>query len=63
MERKRENYKIQVVKSAADGDYRWRITDRRNGKIVGAASEGYTSEKHCVDNLYTITGWVPDEDA
>lgn len=33
----------------ARGEWRWRRT-ARNGQIVGASSEGYSSRQACVEN-------------
>ena len=61
-ERKRENYKLERWKGK-DGDFYWRQTDKRNGKIVGASTEGYWKADDCLSNLYTVTGWDTfDED-
>ncbi len=59
-ERRRSNYKIQVYRDRVE-DFRWRMTDKRNGERVGAATEGYRKLSNCLDNLYIGTGWLPDD--
>ena len=44
-----EKDKLEVYKDKR-GEYRWRRT-ASNGKIVGAASEGYKSKKDCEANM------------
>lgn len=60
MERSRENYRIEKYQDSA-GEWRWRMVDKRNGKIVGASTEGYAREGACEGNLVTVTGWEADD--
>ena len=41
-----------VYKDSAE-EYRWRIT-AANGKIIGAATEGYTNRVDCVYNMQIL---------
>lgn len=36
--------------------WRWRMTDHRNGRIIGASSEGYTRRRDAVLNLRRVSG-------
>ena len=36
--------------------WRWTMTDTRNGRIIGASSEGYAKRKACLANLVRVTG-------
>jgi hypothetical protein len=54
--RKRGNYLLERFKGS-DGDFYWRQTDRRNGEVVGSASEGYSRAIDCLHNLFVVTGW------
>jgi hypothetical protein len=61
--RERANYKLERWKGGKDGDWYWRQTDKRNGKIVGGSTEGYWKAEDCLANLYVVTGWATfDED-
>lgn len=42
---------VQVYKSR--GEYRWRVR-ARNGRILGASSEGYKHRCDCVANIVTL---------
>jgi uncharacterized protein YegP (UPF0339 family) len=55
--RQRSNYDIELYTDAA-GEHRWRMTDRRNGEIVAASTEGYKNKSDCEANLYVVTGWT-----
>ena len=33
------------------GDWRWRVRDAENGKIIGRSSEGYKNRKEMEENL------------
>jgi uncharacterized protein YegP (UPF0339 family) len=41
----------------ARGKYRWRVIYKRNGKIVGASTQGYAKRKDCIDNA-SLFGFV-----
>lgn len=38
------------------GAWRWQMTDARNGRIIGASSEGYVRRAACLANLARVTG-------
>jgi uncharacterized protein YegP (UPF0339 family) len=38
------------------GKWRWRLTDSRNGTIVGAASQGYSRRPDALRNAEMVTG-------
>lgn len=38
------------------GKWRWRLTDSRNGTIVGAASQGYAKRADARRNAEMVTG-------
>ncbi len=40
---------------ASDG-WRWQMTDARNGRIIGAATEGYDRRAACLKNLKRVIG-------
>jgi uncharacterized protein YegP (UPF0339 family) len=40
---------VQVYKRGKN--WRWRMKDARNGKIIGASSEGYRRKVDCLNNL------------
>lgn len=44
--------KIEFYKDQSD-EWRWRVT-AANGRIIGAASEGYTSKRGAEDNLHAL---------
>jgi len=46
---------VELYKSK--GQWRWRMTDGRNGKIIGASTEGYRAKAHAVANLNRV-GYV-----
>ena len=58
--RDRDNYSIVVYRDAAS-DFRWRMTNRHNAKIEGAATEGYKNLGDCLVNCWVCTGWLPDD--
>lgn len=37
-------------------EWRWRMRDGRNGKIIGASSEGYLKRAAAVRNVARVTG-------
>lgn len=39
-----------------NGKHRWTLTDRSNGKIVGAASQGYRRKTDARHNAAMVTG-------
>lgn len=45
-----------------NGDWRWTAVDSRNGKIVGASSEGYRKQKSVVHNAEMLLagGYSPE---
>jgi len=43
---------VELYKSK--GQWRWRMTDARNGKIIGASSEGYKRKVDAVKNLNRV---------
>ena len=40
---------------APDG-WRWQMTDARNGRIIGASTEGYAARSAALKNLARVTG-------
>jgi len=38
------------------GAWRWQMHDARNGRIIGASSEGYVRRAACLANLVRVTG-------
>lgn len=36
--------------------WRWQMRDARNGRIIGASSEGYVRRAACLANLARVTG-------
>ncbi len=46
--------KLKVYREKKTGDWRWRIS-ARNGKIVGASTEGYKTRRRAVSNCILIT--------
>jgi uncharacterized protein YegP (UPF0339 family) len=36
--------------------WRWQMRDARNGRIIGAATEGYSSRKACLANISRVVG-------
>ena len=40
---------------APDG-WRWQMTDARNGRIIGASTEGYSERAAMLKNLARVTG-------
>lgn len=58
--RKREHYDLKLYKDAA-GEFRWRLTDERNNRIIGAATEGYKNLGDCIGNAWLVTGWLPED--
>lgn len=38
------------------GTWRWQMRDARNGRIIGASSEGYVRRAACLANLSRVTG-------
>jgi hypothetical protein len=56
VKRERENYTI-VRYRGEDGDWWWRMIDKRNHEIVGASHEGFTDVRDCERNLFINTGW------
>jgi len=59
-ERKRENYNL-IRYRGKDGDWWWRIVDKRNGEIVGSSHEGFSDSRDSDHNLFINTGWTLDE--
>lgn len=55
-ERNRENYILRAFQDT-QGKWRWGQRDKRNGKKVGASSEGYVNFYDMWSNLYTVTGF------
>lgn len=51
--------KLEYYNDAA-GDYRWRLTNRENGEIVAAATEGFPDLRHAMDN-YELSREAPAE--
>ncbi len=51
--------KLEYYNDAA-GDYRWRLTNRENGEIVAAATEGFSDLRHAMDN-YELSREAPAE--
>lgn len=46
---------IEIYREGVKKDWRWRMS-HRNGKIVGASSEGFTRVGRCLKNLHLVTG-------
>lgn len=38
------------------GAWRWTMTDARNGRIIGASSEGYVRRAACLANISRVVG-------
>ena len=36
--------------------WRWKLRDARNGRVIGASTEGYSSRSACLRNLARVTG-------
>lgn len=48
------NTKITIYKNR--GQWRWRMLDARNNKIIGASTEGYKTKSAMFRNIYRVTG-------
>lgn len=44
-----------TVYPGINGDWRWN-RKARNGKIIGASTEGYRNKRDCLDNIYDTQG-------
>jgi len=38
--------------------WRWQMRDARNGRIIGAATEGYDRRAACLKNLERVSGYT-----
>lgn len=47
---------LRIIVYRSRGNWRWRMQCARNGKIVGASSEGYRRRAAAMHNLETVTG-------
>lgn len=47
---------VQFYRSTWLGEWRWRLRDGYNKRIVGASSEGYRTRKVMLKNFYRVTG-------
>jgi uncharacterized protein YegP (UPF0339 family) len=48
-------YKLTLYK-APNGEWRWKMV-AKNGRLVGASSEGYKKKSAAIKNLEIVTGW------
>lgn len=52
-------YEVEIIRSARDGDWRWRLV-AENGRIVGGSAEGYVNETHAHRMAEQIFGDAPN---
>lgn len=56
----RRELEIREYRSSRDRQWYWRITNRKNGEIEGASSQGYSHRDDCRKNLWRVSGFEPD---
>lgn len=49
-----------IIRVYRDDGWRWQMRDTRNGRIIGASTEGYTRQTACLKNLERVTGVTLD---
>jgi len=49
-------FTLKVYKGVS-GEWRWTITSDKNGKIVGASTEGYKKRSDVFKNIQLVCGW------
>jgi|PlaIllAssembly_1097288.scaffolds.fasta_scaffold641945_2 uncharacterized protein YegP (UPF0339 family) len=45
------------VYKGVSGEWRWTISSEKNGKIVGASTEGYKKRADVFKNVNLVCGW------
>lgn len=48
--------KTTITLYISNDGWRWRMTDARNGRIIGASTEAYARRSACLANLARVTG-------
>jgi len=52
-------FTLKVYKGVS-GEWRWTLTSDKNGKIVGASTEGYKKRIDVFKNVNLVCGWDKD---
>lgn len=47
---------LHRTRKGASGEWRWRVLDARNGRILGASTEGYVARRDAAKNYERLTG-------
>lgn len=45
-----------IIRVYRDDGWRWQMRDARNGRVIGASTEGYARQTACLKNLERVTG-------
>ena len=45
-----------IIRLYRSRGWRWQMRDARNGRVIGASTEGYMRQSACVRNLFRVTG-------